>query len=278
MSIELAPKAREGHPLFVLIFLLLLQLTLLSLQIEDPGGTLLIRRWVLTAEAPFLNASSFLSSGARRIWSNYFWLRGAREENRQLQESLRQLAAQANQLEELKRENIRLRGLVNLNEGVPFETIGGRVVSRTPNYLSNVLYINRGTADGIAPNAPVLAAGGVIGRTVLVARYTAEVQLITNADASTGVMIDSTRSPGVLKGSGAPTLDLNYISNSDRVEVGDAVVTSGLDSLYPKGLLIGKVVESRKGNSVFRVIKVAPSADLFHFEEVSILLGRQKHE
>ena len=278
MSIELAPKAREGHPLYVLVFLLLLQLTLLSLQIEDPGGTLLIRKWVLTAEAPFLNASSFLSSGASRIWRNYLWLRGARAENRQLQDSLRQLTAQSSQLEELKRENVRLRGLVNLDEIVPFQTIGARVVSRTPNYLSNVLYLDRGTADGIPANAPVLAAGGVIGRTVLVARYTAEVQLITNADASTGVMLDRTRSPGVLKGSGERMLDLNYISNSDQVDVGDVVVTSGLDSIYPKGLPIGKVVESRKGNSVFRVIKVEPSADLFHFEEVSVVLGRPKSE
>lgn len=276
MSIELAPKVKEGRALYVLIPLLLLHLTLLSLQIESPTGTLLVKRWVLVVEAPFLNFSSSLSAGVRRVWHNYFWLRGAREENQRLQDNLQQLSIQATQLEELKQENLRLRRLVALNENTPFETIGARVVGRTPNYMSNVIYIDRGADDGISVDAPVLLGNGIVGRTVLVTGHNAQVQLITNADASVGVMVDRTRSPGVLRGSGDPLLDLNYIGNTEQINVGDVVVTSGLDGIYPKGFLVGKVIESRKGTSVFRAIKVEPSADLLHFEEVSVLLGKLK--
>jgi rod shape-determining protein MreC len=272
VSIELAPKAREGRALYVLIFLLLLHLTLLSLQIEEPGGTLLIRKWVLLAEAPFLNASSAVSAGVRNVWHGYFWLRGARKENQQLQDTVRQLTLQANRLEELKQENLRLRKLVALKANIPYETIAARVVSRTPNFMSNVIYIDRGARDGVAVDEPAITAEGIVGRTILVTDFNAQVQLITNADASTGAMVDRTRSPGVLRGSGDLMLDLNYISNSEQINPGDIVLTSGLDGIYPKGLPVGKVVESRKGNSVFRAIKVQPSADLVHFEEVSVVL------
>jgi rod shape-determining protein MreC len=275
VSIELAPKAREGRALYVLIPLLLLHLTLLSLQIEEPGGTLLIRKWVLLAESPFLNLSTSVTWGVSRIWHNYFWLRGAREENEHLQDSLRQLSLQTSRLEELKQENLRLRKLVNLKELTSLTTVGARVVSRIPSYLANVIYIDRGSSDGITVDSAVLSGGGIIGRTTLVTDHLSQVQLITNGDASVGVMIDQARSPGVLSGRGEPRLDLNYISNTEPVNVGDLVFTSGLDGIYPKGLLVGKVVESRKGNSVFRVLTVEPSADLIHLEEVSVVIKKK---
>ncbi len=275
MSIELAPKAREGRVLYVLIPLLLLHLALLSLQIEEPGGTLLIRKWVLLAEAPFLNLSAYVSTGVSNAWRGYFWLLGARKENQRLQETLRQLSLQTNQLEELRQENLRLRRLVALKEAVPFQTISARVVSRTPDFMANVIYIDRGARDGISADEAVMTADGVVGRTILVTKFNAQVQLITNADASTGGMVDRTRSPGVLKGSGSSLLDLTYISNNEPINPGDIVFTSGLDGIYPKGLPVGRVVESRKGNTVFRAIKVQPSADLMHFEEVSVILKKK---
>ena len=274
MSIELAARVKEGRALYVLIPLLLLHLTLLSLQIEDPGGTLLIKRWVLTIEAPFLNLSSIVSTGVGKAWYSYFWLRGVRAENQHLQNVLRQLSLQANRMAEVERENMRLRKMVALIGNTPFDTIGARVVGRTPNYLSNVIYINRGSSDGIRLDSPALSGNDVIGRIVLITGHNAQIQLITNADASVGVMVDSSRSPGVLRGSGNALLDLNYISNAEPVNVGDMVVTSGLDGIYPKGLPVGNVVESRKGASVFREIKVEPSADLVHLEEVFVIPGK----
>lgn len=275
MSIELAPKAREGRALYVLIPLLLLHLMLLSLQIEDPGGTLLLRKWVLLVEAPFLNVSAAVSASVGSVWRNYFWLRGARKENERLQDTLRQLSLQTNRLEELSQENQRLRKLVALKETLPFETIAARVVSRTPKFMSNVVYIDRGAKDGVAVDEAVISAEGIVGRTIMVTYLGAQVQLITNADASTGAIVDRTRSPGVLRGTGDSILDLNYIGNNEAISAGDMVLTSGLDGIYPKGLTIGKVIDSRKGNSVFRTIKVQPNADLLRLEEVSVILMKK---
>jgi len=111
---------------------------------------------------------------------------------------------------------------------------------------------------------------------VLVTGNGCQVQLITNRDASVGVIVERTRAPGVVRGTENLWLDLNYISNTVEVDIGDIILTSGLDGIYPKGLPIGKVVDSQKGKTGFRTIRVQPSADLVHLEEVLILLGPPK--
>ncbi len=273
MSIEISAKFKEGRALYVLIPLLILHLTLLSVQIEDPSGTHLFRKWALQISSPILNVSSSLWGGMRRTWNGYIWLRGAREENERLRERVRQLSLREDTVAQIEAENARLRQLMTYKEARSFTTLGSRIVGRAPNYLASVVYIDRGSNDGIRVDHAVLADNGVFGRVVLVTPHTSHVQLITNADAAVGAMVERTRSPGVLTGTGNPVLDLNYINNTEQVEVNDLIVTSGLDGVFPKGLPLGRVVESRKGNSVFRVVRVTPLADLIHVEEVLILIG-----
>ena len=93
-----------------------------------------------------------------------------------------------------------------------------------------------------------------------------------------GAMLEDSRTAGILSGSGDLLLDLNYISNAEEAAVGDIVLSSGLDGIFPKGLVIGKVVDSRKGTGVFRSIKVEPSMDLIHIEEVAVLLNELESE
>jgi rod shape-determining protein MreC len=272
VSIDLAPRAKEGHAIYVLIPLLALNLILLSMQIEDPRGTLVFKRWVLTAEEPFIILSSGILGGLERLWTNYFWLHLAREENRQLQARVRDLTLQLETLQQAQKENVRLQQLLAFSGNLSYRSITARVIGRTPDFMSKTIYIDRGSADGIAADDPVLSGSGVVGRVVFVSRYYSQIQLITNPDASTGVMVERTRSPGVLKGSGDALLNLDYVSNTEQINAGDLVTSSGLDGIYPKGLPVGKVTDSHRGNSVFRSIKVEPTADLIHLEEVLLLM------
>jgi rod shape-determining protein MreC len=272
VSNELSSNANKERALIVLIPLLVLQLALLSLQIENPSGMLLFKSWTLTVQSPFVAAASSITGGIQRVWRNYFWLVGARAENERLKDQVRRLALQNNAYQQTRQENFRLLQLLSMNKVNPFKTIGARVVARTPSFLSNVIYINRGTADGVYSDAPVLSGDGIIGRTILVAKHQSQVQLIANPDASIGVIVERTRTPGVLRGTGDDLLDLNYIGNTEQINVGDIIVSSGLDRIYPKGLAIGRVVDSRKGKSVYRSIKVEPVVNLIRLEEVSVLL------
>lgn len=272
MSIELAPRRRESHTFYVTLLLLLLNLTLLSLQVEDPSGVMLLKKWVLAASAPFIDLSAGASHALKEFWLNYVWLHGARAENARLRQAVEQLALRVRSLEQLEQENRQLRSLLAFREVTRFEVLGARVIGRAPDFLSRIAYLDRGAADGVHADCPVVTAEGVVGRVILAAAHTSQVQLITNADASVGVMIERTGSPGVLRGTGGPLLEVGYISSTEEVAVGDRVVTSGLDRIYPKGLAVGKVVASGKGKSVFRDIRVEPSADLLRIEQTLILM------
>jgi rod shape-determining protein MreC len=276
VSRELTSNANKERAVLVTIPLLILHLVLLSLQIEDRSGTRLFRTWMLTAQAPVVAFSSGLMYGVRYVWSSYIWTVGARSENRQLKETMRHLSLENSSYRQIRQENARLLRLLSMNENLPYKTTGARVVARTPGFLSNVIYINRGAKDGVRTDMTVISGDGIIGRTVLVSKYQSQVQLITNPDASVGAMLGRTRIPGVLRGSGDLLLDLNYVLNSEQVEIGDIVLSSGLDGIFPKGLAVGKVVDSRRGKGVFRSIKVQPFMDFMRIEEVSVILGEQK--
>jgi rod shape-determining protein MreC len=276
VSIDLAPRPKEGRSLYVLIPLLVLNLALLSIQIEDPRGTLLFKKWVLAAEEPFIRISSGVANGTRSLWTNYFWLLGARRENEHLLSRVRDLSLQVGGLQQERDENSRLRKLLSMQSTIPLQSVGARVVGRTPDYLANTIFIDRGLSSGIHVDDAVLSDNGIVGRVVLVSRNHSQVQLITNADASTGVMVEQSRAPGVLKGAGGPLLNLDYISNTEQVDAGEVVVSSGLDRIYPKGLPVGKITASQKGKSGFRSVQVEAFADLIHLEDVIVVVGREK--
>jgi rod shape-determining protein MreC len=255
-----------------------LHLTLLSLQIEDSSGTTLLKTWALRIQSPVLAAGDVAFGGLKQIWHNYFWLVGAREENRRLKEALNRLSFLNRSYEEARQENERLKSLLamseSISEGADIRMIGARVSARTPEFLANILYVDRGSKHGVSVNAPVLSGDGIVGRVVLVTEFYSQVQLITNPDASIGAMLDESRTPGVLAGTGDALLTMNYISNILPVKVGEVVLSSGLDGIFPKGIVVGTVVVSERGNDIFREIKVKPAIDLIRLEEVAILLNK----
>jgi rod shape-determining protein MreC len=269
---NLSSKKNRERAVVVIIPLLVFQLALLSFQIQNPDGITPIKMVVLAIQAPVVHISSIITDGIGNLWRNYVWLVGARAENEQLRETVRQLSRLNSSYEQIKKENTRLNRLLSMRERFPNRTVGARVIARTPGFLSNVLYINRGLKDGLRVDFPVISGDGIIGRTILVTGNQSQVQLITNPDASVGVMMENTRTLGVLSGSGDSLLDLNYISNTEQINPGDVVLSSGFDTIFPKGFRIGTVVDCRKGEGVFYQIKVEPAVDLYHVEEVSVIL------
>jgi rod shape-determining protein MreC len=276
VSSDLPLRANKERAAYVLIPLLSLHLVLLSLQIERPSGTRLFKTWIMAVQAPIITASSAVTRGIRHVWRGYIWMVGARSENEQLQQAVRRLSQLNSAYEQARQENIRLCRLLSIRENTGYQSIGARVVARSPSFLANIIYLDRGSEDGVRVDAPVLSGDGIIGRTVLVSKHQSQVQLITNGDASIGAMLDKSRTPGVLMGTGNSLMDLNYISNTEPVAPDDLVLSSGLDGIFPKGFVIGKVVKLQKGKDVFHSIKVEPGVDLIHLEEVVILLGEDK--
>ena len=276
MTEDRIPHVNRERTAWMFVPLLILHLVLLSLQIEDSSGTILLKTWALRIQSPVLTANDTVFGGLNQIWHDYVWLVGARTENRRLKETLNRLSFLNRSYEEARQENERLRSLAamseSVREGTDFRIIGARVSARTPEFLANILYVDRGSKDGVCVNAPVFSSAGIVGRVVLVTERYSQVQLITNPDASIGAMLEESRTPGVLTGKGNTLLSMNYISNIQTVKVGEIVLSSGLDGVFPKGIVIGTVVASERGNDIFREIKVKPAVDMVRLEEVVILL------
>ena len=276
MTEDRTPHVKRERVAWVLTSLLILHLVLLSLQIKDSSGTILLKTWSLRIQSPVIYVSDAALGGIKQIWHDYVWLVGARDENRQLKETVSRLSILNRSYEEARQENERLRSLVamseSMNEDAGFRMIGARVSARTPEFLANILYVDRGSKHGVSINAPVFSGDGIVGRVVLVTERYSQVQLVTNPDAAIGAMLDESRTPGVLTGTGDALLTMNYINNTLPVKTGEVVFSSGLDGIFPKGIVIGTVVVSERGKDIFREIKVKPVTDLVRLEEVAILL------
>src|SRR5437879_2453710 len=135
--------------------------------------------------------------------------------------------------------------------------------------------MDRRPSTGIQINAAVANANGLIGRVILTTKDMAKVQLVTDNNASVGVLIERTRRQGVLRGDGASGAQLYDIPSLADVRPGDAVLTAGIDGIYPKGIPVGVVTKAEKGQDLFKTITVKPSVDFGSIEEVIVLHTRK---
>lgn len=260
-------------PLLALAAVLAAQLFVLGYQVTRRHNVRLVNVWAEDALGPFERSTRGLTdvvSGAIDSAGN---LSQAGRENKQLRQELAEARAEALRLSEEGAENAELRALLDLQRRVPLKTLAADVIAASPGTTS-AIYIDRGAADGIAPDEPVMTPDGVAGKTVAVFRHTAQVLLITDRSSGAGAMLEKTRNQGVLKGDGNDLCTLDYVANGTSVSPGDRVVTSGLDQIFPKGLLLGTVVSVRPG-SIYDVIRVKPAASLDRMEAVLVVLGKR---
>jgi rod shape-determining protein MreC len=154
--------------------------------------------------------------------------------------------------------------------------LAARVIGGSPDSGSLVINIDRGSRDGIRRDMGVITPDGVVGKILAVYPDISQVLLLGDKDSGVGALLADTRTQGPVKGTGDQLLSLDYISSDEKVTVGEAVMTSGQDRIFPKDLPVGKVVDfSSDPKSPFMKIRVKPSARLERLEEVLVLQTRQ---
>src|SRR6266498_5404808 len=199
------------------------------------------------------------------------------EENERLKQRLSETELELRKAHETVAENERLQGLLNLKEKTSYDQVPARVIARDPSVWFNTITLNRGSSSGVAINMPVVTASGIVGRVVAVSPWTAQVMLITDEKAAAGAVVGQLGESGALgsaRGLGQTGLiELRYVSGLQKVEVGDYILTTGQDGIYPPGLNVGDVVEVKHGTATQpHQIYVRPSARLDQMEEVAVLL------
>ncbi|HXK09456.1 MAG TPA: rod shape-determining protein MreC [Vicinamibacteria bacterium] len=271
----LAIPARRSR--FLLVALVLAHLAVISHQVDAGGGVSLLQRGLLEVFAPLQRAMGWTVGVAGELWRGWGFHRQTYEENRRLEARVRELETELQTKTARAQEAERLRDLLALRQTVPMTTVAAQVVGRDGVPWFRSLMIDKGEADGVALDAPVMSPTGVVGRVFAIGPHAARVQVLLDRDGGAGVLVERSRVPGVVSGqvasdaSGAEDLVLKYVPEHSDVAVGDVVVTSGLDRIYPKGLVVGRVRSVAKGSGLFRDIRVEPSARFDRLEEVLVV-------
>ena len=244
-------------PLTWLVLLLLLNVLLLSFQVRNSEGLILLRVWGQFLFSPVAATIQAGSSGLSDLSRRYVFLAEAESDNEQLRKENARLLVEVNRLRGLARLLPRTRDYEILRNTLHWRFVPGAVIARSAPFLSHRVVINLGTSSGIGRDCAVFVSEGLVGRVSVCGRFSAEVELIVNERAAAGALLEGSRIQGIVQGTGSRLLELNYVPNSQSVQVGEKVFTSGTDRVYPKGLPIGRVVEATPGTVVYQEPGVA---------------------
>jgi len=212
------------------------------------------------------------------LWESYADLRQTKEENEILRARLAQLQSEITSYREALIENRRLRQLLDVKRRQSGKTLLAHVVGCDIAPWRAVVTIDRGKRDGIMPDMPVLAQGGVIGRVIETSMSYSKVMLLTDYQSKIAALVQRNRARGLLAGRGRAGCRLEYVEKGVDVEAGDVIITSGMDAMFPKGLLLGEVtsVKASDQSNLFQEIKVRPFSDVAKAEEVLVLLTHSR--
>ena len=212
--------------------------------------------------------------GVRSVWSGYVSLQDVREENVALRETVAQLELRLQQQNALAQRAHGLQQLLELRESIDLLTLSAQVIAADATPWFRTLTIDRGAGDGVRQDLAVIAPSGVVGRIVgLPGPRAAKVQLLIDRNAAAGALSERTRAAGVVLGvDDESVLRMDYVSNLEDVRIGDSVVTSGTDGIYPKGFVIGTISAVERGIDLYKSITVEPIVDFSSLEDVLVVM------
>ena len=262
-------------------YVFLLAITILLLAFSNSGPLLELRRGVGFALSPIQDT---LRQGTRTV-TNLFGAIGEietlRAQNEDLTRRLQELEADNQRLQSLAAENAALSALLETRSSLEYETVAAEVINRVSTDLERVVSLDRGTDAGVALDDPVIAGGGaLVGRVVEVGPNFSRVVLVSDERTNVAGLIETSRAIGLVKGQIERPLLMTGIPATDAVNVGESVVTAGIEldtgirSTYPKGLLIGTVIQvDRAPDQLFQTALVQPVATLDRLEYVLIIVN-----
>ena len=269
-------RQRTGY---LVLAVVLGHVILISAQVNARPGTSVLENVTFGLFAEVQRLATSAGGGVVGVWRGYVGLRGLRAENEALSQDVAALQLQLQEQRAIAQHTERLERLLEFRRRLPLPTVSARVIAAdaTPYFLT--LTVDRGVRDGVRADMAVLAPTGIVGRIVgQPGPRAARVQLLIDRNAAAGAIIERTRDSGVVMGSEDETLlRMEYVSNLDTVLVGDRIVTSGIDGIYPKGFAIGTVTDVAPGVGLYQTIRVEPAVKFSRLEEVLVVMTGESH-
>lgn len=255
--------------------LLLLALHLLSTGVRPEARANKPSLVLMEAFRPLLVIESQMADDAGDFLHNYFDLVGVRQENLRLKQQLAQLEGQQRRMVELEAENRHLADLLELRDALGMTAIAANVIASDATGLSRTLMLSEGDRQGLRREMAVISINGVVGKLITVSHDAARVLLISDHNSALDAFDQRSRARGIVAGVVEDGLVMKYVDRSEDVKSGDMIVTSGMDGIFPRGLLVGTVARvSQEGPGLFLNVEVKASVDFRELEQVMILTTR----
>lgn len=211
---------------------------------------------------------------------NFFGNLGKDPETKVVKEENEKLRRDNIELDELKAENDRLKGLLEYKEkNTVYEYQTAKISARSSNYWFNMFTISSGKSSGIVEGMPVVSSKGLVGKVSEVGATWSKVTSIIDSTSAVSAMVERTRDNGTIKSTldtskGSYQLTLEHLPTDSNVQPGDNIITSGLGGTYPKGILIGHVSEVEQQSDGSKIVKIEPVTDFKKLEEIMIIKSR----
>ncbi len=246
-----------------------------SMNLRNRDHANFFERMVITMTAPVMGVIANVNREVQTVWTDYIAIVGAQKENRELREAVKVMNRRVLDSQEAIIANDRLRKLLDLKSSQKISSVAANVIGEESAPWYRTIVIDRGGVDGLEEGMPVVSTSGIVGRLVKVSPNSSRVLLLTDHASSIAAMIQRSRARGVVKGKGGGTCSLEFALREEDVKVGDAVITSGIGGIFPKGIAIGEVSMVRKGEyGMFQAVDIRPAVNISRLEEVLVLLHR----
>jgi rod shape-determining protein MreC len=233
------------------------------------------RSLVMEGLAPFQIAAARLADGGSGILHDYFDLVGVQRENTRLRAELAREETQRARLAELEVENLHLSDMLELKQALALKSAAANVIGADASGLARTVVVEGGSERGFDAGMAVLSTEGVVGKLIAVGPSSSRVLLINDHNAALDAFDQRSRVRGIVGGLVDDGLVMKYVDRSEDVKSGDTIVTSGLDGIFPRGLLVGEVTSVvREGPGLFLTVNIAPAADFRRLEQVLVLTQR----
>lgn len=268
-------RPAKGHVLTTSFALFIFALFLTAYSTKNPefgrSGSAFARELLI----PIQGASTSVRGGIYGFWANYLNLIGTQKVNLELKAQVADLVTENSRLMELGEENIRLRKLLDSKKRHQSKGIAADVVGYDPSNWEFTITLNRGLRDGVKLGNSVVDGDGLVGQVISVGPTTSQVLLLVDPGSGADAVVQGSRIRGVVVGLGSDGAKLDFVLKNSKLTIGDRVVSSGKDGVYPQGILIGAVVDvESEGVGQFQKIIVEPVVDFERLENVMIVFDQ----
>ena len=265
---------RKNQIILSSCFCLLLSLYILNAHARgqlknDPIGPILL--WLLR---PMQLGTHAVTGWFSDVQKGFGTLSGFKTENERLRNRIQQLEAERNKLLEAEATNRRLQQLLDFRAQLPPGSVTATIIANSASTWFQSCLLDKGSSDGVGKGMAAVTPLGVVGQVISTAARSAKVLLITDPNSGVDVLVQRTRARGIVSGSLEQKTVMKYVKRSEDIQVGDRLITTGLDGVFPKGLMVGTVTKVQKQNlGLFQYIELTPAVSPSQTEEVLVVKG-----